>query len=100
MPFRTLQVKPQLWLVRPKFLRGQGAVPDGRPSVYSAAMPVSAAEWCAGLASARSARRLPAASPSDAASVITATREPYWLVYLMEGEYCGYEAQDSKLAGV
>jgi len=36
------------------------------------------AERCDGLASARSARRLPAASPCDAAAVIT--REPKWLV--------------------
>ena len=64
------------------FLSRQGAVPgrtDGRQGVYSGAVPAWAAsgsaEWCAGLASARSARRLPAANPGDAAAVITVTRD-------------------------
>jgi len=45
---------------------------------YASTGGSGSAEQCARLASARSARRLPAASPCDAAAVMT--REPKWLV--------------------
>jgi len=76
--------------MRLKFICGQGAVPgrtDGRPTVYSGVMPVSAAsgggaERCAGLAAVRSARRLPV----ELADSSTVSTEPNATLHLIQPE--------------
>ena len=68
-----------LILINPKFLCGRAPFQDGRTPGCLQWSDASiggsrSAERCVGLASARSARRLPAAIPCDAAAVIT--RQP------------------------